>query len=249
MKYFSQLWSKVFLKLILSYLPCSSVQEDPLPEGWEMRYTSEGVRYFVDHNNRSTTFQDPRGGQSKGWVEYSLGSVPARKWKGQDARWGTLCTVGKGGYILLKAFLKFLWKGQSSRSGLDFKLLTLSAKWLLFLSTYNDDTFDHDQMRTSIDFWVNRSKIKVIFGLIFLLFPHDNSISFWHTIMILHKYIDYDLRRTSNDFGDNRSKVKVMFGLWTFYRFCSITPFPFGIQWWYFRHVLIMTREGPSIDF
>ena len=28
-----------------------------MPEGWEMRYTNEGVRYFVDHNTRSTTFQ------------------------------------------------------------------------------------------------------------------------------------------------------------------------------------------------
>ena len=43
------------------------MQEDPLPEGWEMRYTGEGVRYFVDHNTRSTTFQDPRGGH-KGYV-------------------------------------------------------------------------------------------------------------------------------------------------------------------------------------
>ncbi len=43
------------------------MQEDPLPEGWEMRYTAEGVRYFVDHNTRSTTFQDPRGGPAKGY--------------------------------------------------------------------------------------------------------------------------------------------------------------------------------------
>ena len=42
------------------------IQEDPLPEGWEMRYTAEGVRYFVDHNNHSTTFQDPRTGSAKG---------------------------------------------------------------------------------------------------------------------------------------------------------------------------------------
>ena len=42
------------------------MQEDPLPEGWEMRYTAEGVRYFVDHNTRQTTFQDPRGGPAKG---------------------------------------------------------------------------------------------------------------------------------------------------------------------------------------
>ena len=44
------------------------IQEDPLPQGWEMRFTAEGVRYFVDHNSRSTTFQDPRGGPAKGWV-------------------------------------------------------------------------------------------------------------------------------------------------------------------------------------
>jgi len=33
-----------------------------------MRFTAEGVRYFVDHNTRSTTFQDPRGGPAKGFV-------------------------------------------------------------------------------------------------------------------------------------------------------------------------------------
>uniref|UniRef100_A0A8D2N416 HECT-type E3 ubiquitin transferase n=1 Tax=Zonotrichia albicollis TaxID=44394 RepID=A0A8D2N416_ZONAL len=38
--------------------------EDPLPEGWEIRYTREGVRYFVDHNTRTTTFNDPRTGKS-----------------------------------------------------------------------------------------------------------------------------------------------------------------------------------------
>lgn len=38
--------------------------EDPLPEGWEIRYTREGVRYFVDHNTRTTTFSDPRTGKS-----------------------------------------------------------------------------------------------------------------------------------------------------------------------------------------
>uniref|UniRef100_A0A8C8LSX3 E3 ubiquitin-protein ligase n=1 Tax=Oncorhynchus tshawytscha TaxID=74940 RepID=A0A8C8LSX3_ONCTS len=38
--------------------------EDPLPQGWEIRYTREGVRYFVDHNTRTTTFSDPRTGKS-----------------------------------------------------------------------------------------------------------------------------------------------------------------------------------------
>jgi len=50
------------------------VNEQPMPHGWEMRFTDEGVRYFVDHNTKSTTFQDPRSGaKSSGWacVEFS----------------------------------------------------------------------------------------------------------------------------------------------------------------------------------
>lgn len=32
----------------------------PLPNGWEMRHTSNGRVYYVDHNNRTTQFTDPR---------------------------------------------------------------------------------------------------------------------------------------------------------------------------------------------
>lgn len=39
-----------------------NADEPPLPPGWEIRYTDEGIRYFVDHNTRTTTFQDPRPG-------------------------------------------------------------------------------------------------------------------------------------------------------------------------------------------
>jgi len=56
---------------------CSIVQEDPLPQGWEMRFTAEGVRYFVDHNTRSTTFQDPRGGPAKGFAVQFVTAVSA----------------------------------------------------------------------------------------------------------------------------------------------------------------------------
>ena len=31
----------------------------PLPFGWEMKFTEQNVRYFIDHNSRTTTFQDP----------------------------------------------------------------------------------------------------------------------------------------------------------------------------------------------
>lgn len=37
-----------------------NVDLGPLPSGWEMRVTSSGKRYFVDHNNRTTQFTDPR---------------------------------------------------------------------------------------------------------------------------------------------------------------------------------------------
>lgn len=46
--------------------PARMIQEPALPPGWEMKYTSERVRYFVDHNTRTTTFQDPRPGFESG---------------------------------------------------------------------------------------------------------------------------------------------------------------------------------------
>lgn len=32
----------------------------PLPDGWEANWTSEGVQYFIDHNTKTTTWNDPR---------------------------------------------------------------------------------------------------------------------------------------------------------------------------------------------
>jgi atrophin-1 interacting protein 5 (WW domain-containing E3 ubiquitin protein ligase 1) len=40
--------------------------EGPLPNGWEVRYTASGEKFFVDHNTRRTTFEDPRPGAQKG---------------------------------------------------------------------------------------------------------------------------------------------------------------------------------------
>ena len=34
--------------------------EEPLPPGWEMRFDQYGRRYYVDHNNRSTTWERPQ---------------------------------------------------------------------------------------------------------------------------------------------------------------------------------------------
>ena len=35
-------------------------QLGPLPSGWEMRLTHTGRVYFVDHNTKTTTWDDPR---------------------------------------------------------------------------------------------------------------------------------------------------------------------------------------------
>ena len=61
---------------------------------------------------------------------------------------------------------------------------------------------------------------------------------------ILHTYIDHRPRWTSIDFVKS-SKVKVIFWLLTFY--CFRTRPHFGIHWWYFTHVLTMTRGGPLL--
>lgn len=51
-----------FIYFFFSQEVSGNPDEPPLPPGWEIRYTEEGVRYFVDHNTRTTTFQDPRPG-------------------------------------------------------------------------------------------------------------------------------------------------------------------------------------------
>ena len=40
--------------------PATNPNLGPLPSGWEMRLTSTGRVYFVDHNTRTTSWDDPR---------------------------------------------------------------------------------------------------------------------------------------------------------------------------------------------
>ncbi|KAG6812564.1 hypothetical protein H0H92_002216 [Tricholoma furcatifolium] len=40
--------------------PVANANLGPIPSGWEMRLTSTGRVYFVDHNTRTTTWDDPR---------------------------------------------------------------------------------------------------------------------------------------------------------------------------------------------
>jgi len=36
------------------------VKEPPLPNGWEVRLDQQGKPYYIDHNNKTTTYSDPR---------------------------------------------------------------------------------------------------------------------------------------------------------------------------------------------
>lgn len=45
----------------------------PLPHGWEQRKTASGRVYFVDHNNRTTQFTDPR---LNGHILHAIRKVP-----------------------------------------------------------------------------------------------------------------------------------------------------------------------------
>nr|XP_031543841.1 E3 ubiquitin-protein ligase Itchy homolog [Vicugna pacos] len=56
--------SSTFTCYVFSYVLYSQLNEKPLPEGWEMRFTVDGIPYFVDHNRRTTTYIDPRTGKS-----------------------------------------------------------------------------------------------------------------------------------------------------------------------------------------
>ncbi|KAK0423731.1 hypothetical protein QR680_008300 [Steinernema hermaphroditum] len=40
--------------------------DQPLPLGWEMRYTEQSVPFFIDHNTKTTTYNDPRTGKPVG---------------------------------------------------------------------------------------------------------------------------------------------------------------------------------------
>lgn len=43
-----------------AHLRHAAAAAGPLPPGWEMRHSPTGRLYFVDHNNRTTQFTDPR---------------------------------------------------------------------------------------------------------------------------------------------------------------------------------------------
>ncbi|XP_010209933.1 PREDICTED: NEDD4-like E3 ubiquitin-protein ligase WWP2 [Tinamus guttatus] len=69
------------------------IQEPPLPPGWEMKYTNEGVRYFVDHNTRTTTFKDPRPGFESGSKQGGSPGAYDRSFRWKYHQFRFLCHV------------------------------------------------------------------------------------------------------------------------------------------------------------
>jgi uncharacterized protein YbdZ (MbtH family) len=56
--------------------------EDPpkkseLPPGWDMKEGREGRFYFIDHNTKTTTWDDPREDATKEYLETLSGPLPA----------------------------------------------------------------------------------------------------------------------------------------------------------------------------
>ena len=45
---------------ITELMLADNTAHNPLPEGWEVKYTKEGKKFFVDHNTKSTSWTDPR---------------------------------------------------------------------------------------------------------------------------------------------------------------------------------------------
>ena len=153
-------------------------------------------------------------------------------------------------HVALWASCWVKWLKKRSRSNLYFEVCIVSAWLLHYLLTYNNDTsHNYCPWQEEDPYWFLGEMVKKkgqgqICTLKFAWFPHDNSITFWHTIMILHTWVDHDPRSTSIDFGINRSKVKVKSRTLNFVPFHMVTPLPFDIQWQYFTHELIMTKGG-----
>ncbi|EGT38142.1 hypothetical protein CAEBREN_25739 [Caenorhabditis brenneri] len=57
--------------------------DQPLPDGWEMRFTEQGVPFFIDHGSKTTTYNDPRTGKPVG----PLGVVGVQMAMEKSFRW------------------------------------------------------------------------------------------------------------------------------------------------------------------
>ncbi len=61
-----------------------------MPQGWEVKYTPEGTPYFVDHNTKTTTFNDPRGPKG-GKGQYGVPAAYERSFRWKLTQFRYLC--------------------------------------------------------------------------------------------------------------------------------------------------------------
>ena len=111
---------------------------------------------------------------------------------------------------------------------------------------------DHDPTRTSDAFGVNRSKVKVIFGL-------QTFYHFHKTIIKLHFLLAYREDTSHTYWPWSKEDLYWFWGqyakgqghIWTlnFLPFLHNNSISVGIQieWWYFTPVLTMTQEEPVL--
>lgn len=76
---------------ILPYNLPSRLHDAPLPEGWEMRITEQGIPFFIDHNNRTTTYNHPRTGKPVGPMAYQGMMSVDKTFKFKIAQFRYLC--------------------------------------------------------------------------------------------------------------------------------------------------------------
>lgn len=94
------------------------MSENPLPDGWEMRITGQvfifiravdntfiiqGVPFFVDHNNKTTTYNDPRTGKPVGPQDMPLNKIGT--FRGKIAQFRNLCLVSRLYFIVTSHLL------------------------------------------------------------------------------------------------------------------------------------------------
>uniref|UniRef100_A0A1I7XFG1 HECT-type E3 ubiquitin transferase n=1 Tax=Heterorhabditis bacteriophora TaxID=37862 RepID=A0A1I7XFG1_HETBA len=70
------------------------ISDQPLPDGWEMRFTEQGVPFFIDHSNKSTTYNDPRTGKPVGPLGvYGVSMTFERTFRWKIAQFRYLCLI------------------------------------------------------------------------------------------------------------------------------------------------------------
>ena len=65
---------------VTELMVADNTADNPLPAGWEVKYTKEGKKFFVDHNTQSTFWTDPRVGGNKST------SIQVRTFNSQTSR-------------------------------------------------------------------------------------------------------------------------------------------------------------------